>query len=153
MCYKIHARNTQAGFRTCSALLFPWVLGIRIWPGPHLVPPRPKAIVRGFWDLSRGPEAASSPPDSSTLRSFSNLIPAGTTQWEEVESGMLLFILKVKYVSQNNVNGFIRRRYKSVQSSFIHQSQQLETTQIVTNKKLNKYIHGAGLCHMYLPSM
>lgn len=25
----------------------------------------------------------------------------GTAQWEEVESGMLLFILKVKYVSQN----------------------------------------------------
>ena len=34
----------------------------------------------------------------------------GTAQWEEVESSILLFILKVKYVSQNNVNGFIKRQ-------------------------------------------
>lgn len=31
-------------------------------------------------------------------------------QWEEVESSVLLFILKVKDVSQNNVNGFIKRQ-------------------------------------------
>jgi hypothetical protein len=58
--------------------------------------------------ISRGPEAR---PEAALFshKLWSNLSPAWSSPQEEVESALLLR-LKVKYVSENNVNGFLRQQ-------------------------------------------